>query len=95
MALALASSALSFAPAQPAVRPAGRLAVRTAAPVMDEDVMSIVSSGAGIYEAPKGLESELGAVGPLGFWDPLGLVRCRPQTFCLRLTGRDAPALAP
>lgn len=24
-----------------------------------------------------GMESELGATGPLGFWDPLGLVRSR------------------
>jgi len=43
--------------------------------------MSIVSSGAGIYEAPKGLESELGAVGPLGFWDPLGLSAAQPEKF--------------
>lgn len=87
MAFALAAAPLGFAPAQPAVRPVGRLAVRSAAPVMQsEDVLGIVSSGPGIYEAPKGLESELGAVGPLGFWDPLGLVRRRSQMTCLQLT---------
>merc|ERR1719235_2832001 len=75
-----ASPVSGFAPASP-VAPAGRLAVRSAAPVMDEDVMSVVSTGSGVWSAPKGLESELGATGPLGFWDPLGLAASQPEKF--------------
>lgn len=35
--------------------------------------------GSPVWDAPAGLENELGATGPLGFWDPLGLVRGSPS----------------
>ena len=72
--LALGSVALGYAPA---MRPVGqqRAAVQMQEAEFAAGQPDAISSTGGYVEAPTALKDELGAVGPLGYWDPLGMVR--------------------
>ena len=72
-------SSLSYAGSAPAIRPASQ-AVTRAALMMQEAAgqPDIISTDGGYVEAPVALKDQLGAIGPLGYWDPLGMVRSRP-----------------
>ena len=71
----VAFSSLSFAPVDVAFRP-GRQAVVTQAALTMQEVgqPDIISTDGGYMDAPTPLKEQLGAVGPLGYWDPLGMV---------------------
>lgn len=61
----------------PAMRPVGQ---QRAAVQMQEAEYAVgkpnaISTTGGYVEAPTALKDELGAIGPLGYWDPLGMVR--------------------
>ena len=83
MPVFLAISSLSFAPADVAFRP-GRQAVVTQAALTMQEVgqPDIISTDGGYMDAPTPLKEQLGAVGPLGYWDPLGMVCSCPATLC-------------
>jgi len=54
----------------------------------------------GAASPTMGVETELGATGPLGYWDPFGFVRRCPRCPCSNwaadwLTRRLAPARSP
>jgi hypothetical protein len=72
--LALGSVALGYAPA---MRPVGqqRAAVQMQEAEFAAGQPDAISSTGGYVEAPTALKDELGAIGPLGYWDPLGMVR--------------------
>ena len=71
MALSIAVVALGYAPT---MRPVGqqRSAVQMQEAAGQPDA---ISTTGGYVEAPTALKDELGAIGPLGYWDPLGMVR--------------------
>ena len=64
-------AALGYAPT---MRPVGqqRSAVQMQEAAGQPDA---ISTTGGYVEAPTALKDELGAIGPLGYWDPLGMVR--------------------
>ncbi len=66
-----ALAALGYAPT---MRPVGqqRSAVQMQEAAGQPDA---ISTTGGYVEAPTALKDELGAIGPLGYWDPLGMVR--------------------
>ena len=70
----LALSALGYAPA---MRPVGqqRAAVQMQEAEYAAGQPDAISTNGGYVEAPTALKDELGAIGPLGYWDPLGMVR--------------------
>jgi light-harvesting complex I chlorophyll a/b binding protein 1 len=82
MPVFLAISSLSFAPADVAFRP-GRQAVVTQAALTMQEVgqPDIISTDGGYMDAPTPLKEQLGAVGPLGYWDPLGMGSTAPEKF--------------
>jgi len=82
MALALAVSSLGYT--NVAFRPVGQAAVQErAALTMQESVgqPDIISTTGGYVEKPAALKNELGATGPLGYWDPLGMGKAAPEKF--------------
>ena len=72
--LSLGSVALGYAPA---MRPVGqqRAAVQMQEAEYAAGQPDAISTNGGYVEAPTALKDELGAIGPLGYWDPLGMVR--------------------
>eukprot|EP00964_Phaeocystis_antarctica_P094636 scaffold61301_cov61-Phaeocystis_antarctica.AAC.4 len=83
MALSIAVVALGYAPT---MRPVGqqRSAVQMQEAAGQPDA---ISTTGGYVEAPTALKDELGAIGPLGYWDPLGMVRsptCQSPCVLLR-----------
>ena len=72
--LSLGSVALGYAPA---MRPVGqqRAAVQMQEAEYAAGQPEAISTNGGYVEAPTALKDELGAIGPLGYWDPLGMVR--------------------
>ena len=79
--LSAAVSCLGYAPTNVAFRPVGQTAVQRAALTMQETAgqPDIISTTGGYVEKPASLKDELGAIGPLGYWDPLGMVRSSPR----------------
>ena len=81
----LALSALGYAPA---MRPVGqqRAAVQMQEAEYAAGQPEAISTNGGYVEAPTALKDELGAIGPLGYWDPLGMVRIptRQSPVCYR-----------
>lgn len=77
MALSIAVVALGYAPT---MRPVGqqRSAVQMQEAAGQPDA---ISTTGGYVEAPTALKDELGAIGPLGYWDPLGMGKARPDKF--------------
>jgi len=73
----IALSALGYAPT---MRPVGqqRSAVQMQEAAGQPDA---ISTTGGYVEAPTALKDELGAIGPLGYWDPLGMGKARPDKF--------------
>jgi hypothetical protein len=82
MVYGLAVVALGYAPT---MRPVGqqRSAVQMQEAAGQPDA---ISTTGGYVEAPTALKDELGAIGPLGYWDPLGMV-CSPT--------RQSPCVLP
>jgi light-harvesting complex I chlorophyll a/b binding protein 1 len=72
-----ALAALGYAPT---MRPVGqqRSAVQMQEAAGQPDA---ISTTGGYVEAPTALKDELGAIGPLGYWDPLGMGKARPDKF--------------
>jgi len=82
--LAALSASFSFAPAEVPLRPAVSRAVAMRAELAMQEVggkPSIVSAGEGAWPVPTALKDELGALGPLGYWDPLGFSVKNPDKF--------------
>jgi light-harvesting complex I chlorophyll a/b binding protein 1 len=77
MVYGLAVVALGYAPT---MRPVGqqRSAVQMQEAAGQPDA---ISTTGGYVEAPTALKDELGAIGPLGYWDPLGMGKARPDKF--------------
>merc|ERR1719201_219431 len=82
LALCLSTST-GFAPTDVASRPVSRSVVTRAELAMQEagGKPSIISTGEGAYPVPDALKDQLGAVGPLGYWDPLGFSVKNPDKF--------------
>jgi len=68
--LSLVNAGVSFAPQAP-MRPASHSVL----------TQPQVQMGSPVWEVPDTLKSELGALGPLGYWDPLGLAVKQPDKF--------------
>ena len=83
--LSLGSVALGYAPA---MRPVGqqRAAVQMQEAEYAAGQPDAISTNGGYVDAPTALKDELGAIGPLGYWDPLGMVRIptRQSPVCCR-----------
>jgi len=67
-----------------AFRPVGQVAVQQRAALTMQEAAGapdIISTTGGYVEKPAALKDELGAIGPLGYWDPLGMGKAKPEKF--------------